>query len=336
MLTNNMLKLLQLFAGEGAGTGSAGAAPSGEGAGSAEAPGATSDDAGQRLRELGVPEDKIRKHRAGKAASLPQGAIRNAPQQAAAEPTQVAAASEEDAHTEEAPAKMSWDEIMKDPEYNKEMQKTVQAAKRKSQAAEDAMAALGPMLAQKMQEFGMDPNKPDYTALAKRMNGDYAQKAAELGVSEEIAQKLDVQQRTLEQQRNFQYFARMDEEATALKQVFPNFDLQAEMQNPRFVRMVHPDGGIRMSVEDAYYACHRKEIEAAKAQAVQQMTQKQIAANITAQGRRPVEAGSASQAPSVVAFDYSKATKEQREALKAQIRSAKARGEKIYPGGYRG
>ena len=38
------------------------------------------------------------------------------------------------------------------------------------------------------------------------------------------------------------------------------------------------------------------------------------------------------QAPSVTTFDYAHASREQREALKRQIREAAARGEKIYPG----
>ena len=43
-------------------------------------------------------------------------------------------------------------------------------------------------------------------------------------------------------------------------------------------------------------------------------------------------AGTTRQAPSVATFDYSKASKAEREALKARIREAAARGEKIYPG----
>ena len=47
---------------------------------------------------------------------------------------------------------------------------------------------------------------------------------------------------------------------------------------------------------------------------------------------RPVENGTQAQAPSVTTFDYAHASREQREALKRQIREAAARGQKIYPG----
>ena len=108
---------LQLFAGEGAGDGG------GEGA----ATGVEAVDPGQqRLLELGVPADKIRK-RANRSASKPPVA---APKAQEAQQTNVQAAAA-DNPTEEnktaTPARMSWDEIMADPEYNKQMQSVVQS-----------------------------------------------------------------------------------------------------------------------------------------------------------------------------------------------------------------
>ena len=47
---------------------------------------------------------------------------------------------------------------------------------------------------------------------------------------------------------------------------------------------------------------------------------------------RPAENGTSSQAPSVTRFDYKRASREEREALKARIYAADARGEKLYPG----
>ena len=88
-------RILQLFGGEGAG---AAGASGGEGSAAGAAnTGDTSVDAGhQRLRELGVPESKIRKPRARQASPLPEGAIRTEPkqtqpvQQVAAEQHQIA------------------------------------------------------------------------------------------------------------------------------------------------------------------------------------------------------------------------------------------------------
>ena len=115
-----------------------------------------------------------------------------------------------------------------------------------------------------------------------------------------------------------------------MKKVFPNFDLRTELQNPAFARMTSPNVGI--SVEDAYYAIHRNEIQQASMRATAQQTAQKISNSIQAGQRRPTENGTSSQAPSVTTFNYRNASKEQREALKRQIREAGARGEKVYPG----
>ena len=61
-----------------------------------------------------------------------------------------------------------------------------------------------------------------------------------------------------------------------------------------------------------------------------------ISNSIQAGSRRPAEAGISSQAPSVTTFDYSKASKEQRNALKEFIKSEAAQGRKVYPGSFKG
>lgn len=115
-----------------------------------------------------------------------------------------------------------------------------------------------------------------------------------------------------------------------MKATFPNFDLRKELQNPAFARMTSPNVGV--SVEDAYYAVHRREIQAAAMQVTAQKTAQKISNSIQAGQRRPAENGTSGQAASVTSFDYSKASKAEREALKQRIRAAAARGEKIYPG----
>ena len=126
----------------------------------------------------------------------------------------------------------------------------------------------------------------------------------------------------------------LQEQAEAMKKVFPKFNLQKELQNPVFVRMTAPNSGL--SVEDAYYAVHRKEIMAAGMQVTAQKTAQQISNSIQAGSRRPNEAGTTGQAPSVTTFDYRNASPEQRKAFKDHIRSEAAQGRKVYPGSYRG
>ena len=320
---------LQLFAGEGAGDGG------GEGA----APGANNADAGhQRLLDLGVPADKIRRNRAYKLnppAPKPADGGQAKPQET--KPEQAAAADNPTEETKtETPARMSWEEIMKDPEYNKQMQNVVQSRLRSARGAEETMGKLAPAMEVLARKYGQDPANIDYDALAKSISDDesyYEDKALEMGVSVATAKQIDQQerdtareQRTLEQQKIQQHIMKLEQQSEEMKKVFPNFDLRTELKNPAFARMTSPNVGA--SVEDAYYAIHRKEIQFAAMQVAAQKTAEKVSKSIQAGSRRPNENGTSGQAPSVTTFDYRNASPEQRKALKDRIRS----GEKIYPG----
>ena len=337
---------LQLFAGEGAG--STGGDGGGEGTVSGVNDGLAAED--QRLLELGVPEEKLRKRAKRANAKLPEGAVRTAPKQAEEQKPQEQVATAEENPTEDktepsTPARMSWDEIMADPEYNKQMQLTVQSRLKNAKNAEETLTKLAPALEVLARKHGQDPANPDYEALAKAINDEdafYEDKALEMGVSVETAKRLDQQERdtarqqreearTLEQQKIQQHFAKLEQQGEELKKLFPKFDLRTELQNPVFARMTAPGTGL-MSVEDAYRAVHRKEIEAAQSQVIAQRTAEKMSNAIQAGARRPDENGTSGQSASVTTFDYSKASKAERDALKRQIYAAAARGEKLYPG----
>jgi hypothetical protein len=335
---------LQLFGGEGA----SGAGTGGEGGGE----GATTGDNGaaaaeQRLRELGVPESKIRK-RASKATSTAPVQTAQTAEAAPSEETKVdSAATQTEPTTEEsqgAPKRMTWEEIMKDPEYNKEMQATVRLRLKDEKSAKETLNKMTPAIEVLARKYDLDPKNVDYEVLAQKINDDdayYEEKALEMGTSVETAKKVDqmerenerqkaLQQRTLQQQMIQNHLAKLEHQAEAMKKTFPNFDLRAELQNPAFARMTSPNIGI--SVEDAYYAIHRNEIQAASGQIIAQKTAEKISNAIQSGSRRPNESGASSQAPSVSTFDYAKASRQQRENFKKDLRARMARGEKVYPG----
>ena len=330
---------LQLFAGEGTGgEGGGEGAPSGENATAA---------AEQRLRELGVPEAKIRKNASKVASKMPTQTVQTAEVAPKEETNVESAATEEKPTTEDTkdtPKRMSWDEIMKDPEYNKEMQAVVRSRLKSEKSAEEALGKMAPAIEVMARKYGLDAKNMDYEALAKAINDDdayYEDKALEMGVSVETAKKIDQMERnterekaqnerTLQEQKIQQHFIKLEQQSEAMKKVFPNFDLRKELQNPNFARMTSPNVGI--SVEDAYYAIHRNEIQTASMQIAAKKTAEKISNAIQSGSRRPDESGVSSQAPSVSTFDYRNASREQREALKQRIRQAAARGEKLYPG----
>lgn len=345
---------LQLFAGEG-GAGSASASATGEGtANGADAVGNAVDDGQARLRELGVPQDILDKRakRKGNRASVTTMTVEKNTASADAK-KQVAPDTEDNSNNTEvtaetkaetAPNKMSWDEIMKDPDYNKEMQKTIQARLKSAKSAEEALNKLAPALELLARQHNLDINNLDYDALTKAISDDntyYEDKAIEMGVSVEAAKKLDQENRATERQQradaqtvermkienHINYLRQQGEE---LKKTFPQFDLFKELNNPTFRRMTSPEGGV--SVADAYYAIHRNEIQEASLQAAVKNTAKKISNAIQSGSMRPNENGINSQASSVTTFDYRRASASQRREFKQKVYDAAARGEKIYPG----
>lgn len=338
-MTNEKWLNLQLFAGEGAGAGGEG----GEGANTGDNANA---DAGQRLRELGVPDSVLRK-RARYAAKAPEPTAKTAEEEPkAAENTQQDAAAENptEEKTDNTPARMSWDEIMADPEYNRQMQAVVQSRLKSAKGAEEALAKLTPALELLARKHKLDPSNMDYEALTKAISDDdsyYEDRALQMGTSVETAKKIDQQERdtarqqraaelTLQEQRIRNHFAGLEQQAKEFQQIIPGFDLQTELKNPAFLRMTSPNVGI--SVRDAYYAVHHDEMQTAAMQATAKATAQNISNNIQARQRRPDENGISGQAPSATTFDYSKASPEQREAFKRDLRARMARGEKVYPG----
>ena len=332
---------LQIFAGE-----STGGEGGGEGATSGENATAAAE---QRLRELGVPEDRIRKRASKVASKMPAPVAETKVAEPKAEETKVESATTENKPTTEdtkdaTPSRMSWDEIMKDPEYNKEMQAVVRSRLKSEKSAEEALGKMAPAIEVMARKYGLDAKNMDYEALAKAINDDdayYEDKALEMGVSVETAKKIDQMERnterekaqnerTLQEQKIQQHFDKLEQQSEAMKKVFPNFDLRKELQNPVFARMTSPNVGI--SVEDAYYAIHRNEIQTAAMQVTARKTAEKISNAIQSGSRRPDESGVSSQAPSVSTFNYRKASPEQRAAFKADLRKRWANGETVYPG----
>lgn len=319
----------------------------GEGGGEGATTGVEAVDPGQqRLLELGVPADKIRKRASEAVAKMSKGNAQ-AQEQKPTEQIPTAEPTEEELKAD-APTRMSWDDIMKDPEYNKQMQAVVQSRLRSAKGAEESLQKMAPAIEVLARKYGLDPANPDYEALSKKINDDesnYEDMAMEMGVSIEEARKLDQKERdtarqqrqeaiNLEQKKFQDHIMSLERQAEEMKKVFPKFDLRTELRNPTFARMTSPSGGV--SVEDAYYAIHRKELQTATAQASAQATAKQISNAIQAGSRRPQENGTSGQAPSVTHFDYSKASPEQRKQFKAFLESERAAGRKVYPGSFKG
>ena len=276
MMNRNHWQALQLFAEEGAVTGEEAAA------------------AGQRLRELGVPEEKIRKTRA-------QG-----------EAAQEAPFQESQAAADENPQnRLTWEQILQDPEYNAQLQKIIRSRVKEEGRNKAILETLDPALRQLAAQHGLDPENLNHAALAEAITRQN-------------------QPQETPQQRFAGHIRKLQQQAEAFRALVPGFDLRQELRNPLFVRLTAP--GVGLSVEDAFYAVHRKDIQQQSMEAAARQATRMLSNAIASGSHRPEESGTAAQAPSVSRFDYRNATPEQRKALKDAIRKAAAEGRKIYPG----
>lgn len=338
---------LQLFA-DGGGDGGAAAAG---GEAQAEAGENAVDAEQQRLLELNVPKDKVerwakRRDARAKRGEVPHRMPVQQPQPDATAQTQATEQTEEKEEAEAEPekageekvSKPTWDEIMKDPDYNKAMQETMRARVAKSSQAEEFAREVAPLLAK---QCGLDIQNPDLKAISGALIQEAAAKTEQetadaMGVSvdtlQHIRQAQQQQEETIQEQRLRVHAQRIMKEAEEMKKLFPTFDLMAERANNEvFRRMVdNPDNPVPL--QTAYFAAHHDElVQTAVQEALKQSAQK-LTASMQANAKRPDEAGISGQSSSVTTFDYSRATRQEREALKARIRAAAARGEKIYPG----
>lgn len=336
---HNKFKWLQLFAD---GTGEGGAADSG-----VTSPAAAGQDTGvnasavagqtveptqaDRLRELGVPESKLKRAKYSQKAA-PQKQQETTAQAAAAETQEV---TEE---TKDTAKRLSWDEIMADPEYNGEMQKVVKAAKEKLKTSAEGLEKLTPAIQLIAKKYGVDAS--DYDAVSKAVVDDdayYEERAMELGVTTDVAKQLDKsekmmraaeeqQQKFINEQKLMEHIGKLNRQAIELQQKYPDFNLGKELNNPTFARLTAPD--LNLPLEDAYELVHREEIKENIRQAALKASIQQVSNAVQSNKNRPNDGVSKSSNASVQTFNYQNATKAQREALKARIRS----GEKIFPG----
>ena len=182
-------------------------------------------------------------------------------------------------------------------------------------------------------KYGVDPG--DIEALTKAIEEDnsfYEEEAMERGVSvqqlKEIKKmerenaNLKAQMAEAERQENGKkLYAQWMQQADETKQVYPSFDLQAEMANPKFVDLLRSN----IDVRTAYEVTHKDEIIAGAMQFTAKTVESKIANKIASNGARPSENGMSSQSAAVVKSDVSQLSGQDIDEVYRRV----ARGEKV-------
>lgn len=220
-------------------------------------------------------------------------------------------------------------------EYKEEADQYIQGIVRERvKNSKDTIRSQGEILDIVAAKYGMDTS--DLAALKDKVSNDdayYEDRAMEEGLTvdqyKRIAQaesKARAYDEAMAQQERDnaaqQQVAAWQAEAEAVKQAFPSFNLQQEINSPTFQKLLQ--AGVDM--RSAYVACHEAEIMQGAMQYTASEVRKATANEIAAKGTRPRENASSSQAAATLHTDVSKLTRADREALSRRAMS----GEMVY------
>jgi LysM repeat protein len=217
--------------------------------------------------------------------------------------------------------------------YDARMQETVQKRLKSTKETVEKYEALTPTLEALAKKYGVDPS--DIKALNKAIEDDdsyYEREALEKGMTVEQLKeirKMEKENAELKRQMEEQnrkdnankLYAQWMEQAESTKQVYPSFDLRAEMQNPKFIDLLRSN----IDVRTAYEVIHKDDIIAGAMQFTAKTVEQKLTNKIIAGGARPSENGNSSQGASVTKSDVSALTKADRDEIARRV----ARGEKI-------
>jgi len=175
------------------------------------------------------------------------------------------------------------------------------AVKDRFKNQEDANAKLEnvqPMLDALMKKLDVD-NVDDLRDMILNDDSLYEEDAEKAGMSVEGYKRFKqlqdehdqaiANQQKAEQQQQFQnHIIGLKQQADELRKIFPSFDFDSEIQNnEEFFRLTSPDYGL--TVEQAYYALHGKEMIPQLLAYGMQRAQSQMGNTIQAQRARPAE-----------------------------------------------
>ena len=231
----------------------------------------------------------------GETAEAPQGAEENA--------APSADAGQEDEGPKTRP---SWEEILQDPDYRSRydaaVQGIVKARLRGRAQAEEKLQRLEPVLRALEEAYGLAEDT-DASALAETLRES-------AGLRRPRAEEIE------------EHLQGLLSEAEALRRSVPDFDLLRELEDPDFLRLTAPHS--KVSLEDAYYARHRR----AREQETARRSLEAVSRSLQSLGARPRELRETT-AGARFTVDPRFMTRQEREDLKKRIRKAGAEGRSL-------
>lgn len=195
-------------------------------------------------------------------------------------------------------------------EFDARVQKIINQRFAKAKAAEEANGKMQAAMDVLAQRYSLKAD--DYDGIAAALNDDqklYEEAAGEAGMDvkqfmrvqqlERENARYQRQQAELAQRRQMdQAYQRLMQEADGVKAQYPAFDLNAEMQDPDFVRLLRA----QVPLKTIYEVRHQDEILGGAMQYTAQKVAAKVAAGVSANRGRPAENGAAASGASGARF----------------------------------
>ena len=232
------------------------------------------------------------------------------------------------------PERKSFEELVKG-DYKDEakayMDKAFSRRMGKMQETNDGLSAENAKMRQILEmsniRYGLDPASAtfldDFAAKVQDDTKLYEDEALEAGMKVEDYIKLKKAESIIEQNKRDEadreanalidnHVRKISDEAAQLVTEFPNFNLEAEIQNEKFRKLIDPPelGGSGISVRDAFFAIHHNDIMKSYAQTAATQATEQVANAVARNKARPRENGLSKSTPTTIKDDPSKFTKE--------------------------
>ena len=220
--------------------------------------------------------------------------------------------------------------------YGQDVQNAIRDRFKNQKDLQGQIDAIQPMLDVLMDKAGVE-SVEELSDLIMNDDSLYEDEAEEAGMTVERYKQFKAlqdehdrreQEDAENEERAFwaDHFDKLTRDAEALKQTFPNFDLSAEMENETFRRLTMPGSGV--SLEDAYYTIHRKELGPQIMAYGMNRARQQMGQTIQAQRARPAEGAMRGQG-SVAAdmkVDFSKLSRKERDEYRRLVHAGKKGG----------
>lgn len=213
-------------------------------------------------------------------------------------------------------------------QYGADVQRAIQERFKNQRDLKGEMDKLEPALAVLRQRAGVESNED---LVAQIMDDDslYEDAANEAGMTVDAYKNYlkfkeehdqHVREVAEQQQREAigQHYMKLTQQAEAMRQQFPDFNLDKELQNEQFLKLTSPAIGV--SVEDAYFAVHHHELGPQMMAYGMQRAKNQMAQTIMVNGSRPREGGlSSAQASAKMDINFKSLSRAERNKAYARV-----------------